>query len=63
VEHIDPTAIRPAHATIVPLTAAAKYGNHTQSVLEELGYTAAEIAELAAAQVIADTWSEDYLPD
>ena len=63
VEHIDPTAIRPSQATIVPLSAAAKYGHHTLSVLQELNYTAAEITELAAAQVIADTWSDDYLPD
>jgi crotonobetainyl-CoA:carnitine CoA-transferase CaiB-like acyl-CoA transferase len=63
VEHIDPTAIRPSQATIVSLSAAAKYGHHTRRVLQELGYTAAEIAELAAAQVIADTWSDDYLPD
>jgi crotonobetainyl-CoA:carnitine CoA-transferase CaiB-like acyl-CoA transferase len=63
VEHVDPTAIRPLHAAIVPLSAAAKYGSHTRSVLQELGYTADEIADLAAAQVIADTWSDDYLPD
>jgi crotonobetainyl-CoA:carnitine CoA-transferase CaiB-like acyl-CoA transferase len=63
VEHIDPTAIRPLHAAIVPLSAAVKYGSHTRSVLQELGYTTDEIAELAAAQVIADTWSDDYLPD
>ncbi len=63
VEHVDPTAIRPRHSTIVPLSAAVKYGYHTRSVLQELGFTAAEIAELAAAQVIADAWSDDYLPD
>jgi crotonobetainyl-CoA:carnitine CoA-transferase CaiB-like acyl-CoA transferase len=63
VEHIEPTAIRPSHAAIVPLSAAAKYGHHTRSVLQELGFTAAEIAELAAAQVIAETWSDEYLPD
>ena len=63
VEHIDPTAIRPMHAAVVPLSAAPKYGHHTRSVLQELGYSAPEIAELAAAQVIADTWSDDYLPD
>jgi crotonobetainyl-CoA:carnitine CoA-transferase CaiB-like acyl-CoA transferase len=63
VEHIDPTAIRPSHAAIVPLSAAPKYGHHTRSVLQELNFTAAEIAELAAAQIIADGWSEAYLPD
>jgi len=63
VEHIDPTAIRPLHAAIVPLSAAPKYGHHTRSVLQELQFTPAEIAELAAAQIIADGWSEDYLPD
>ena len=63
VEHIDPTAIRPLHAAIVPLPAAVQYGHDTRTVLQELGYAAAEIAELAAAQVIADAWSDDYLPD
>jgi crotonobetainyl-CoA:carnitine CoA-transferase CaiB-like acyl-CoA transferase len=63
VEHIDPTAIRPMHATIVPVSAAPKYGADTRTVLRELGYTAQEIADLAAAQVISDSWSDDYLPD
>jgi crotonobetainyl-CoA:carnitine CoA-transferase CaiB-like acyl-CoA transferase len=63
VEHIDPTAIRPLHATIVPLAAAEKYGAHTRSVLREIGYSEAQIADLAAEHVIGDSWSEDYLPD
>jgi crotonobetainyl-CoA:carnitine CoA-transferase CaiB-like acyl-CoA transferase len=63
VEHIDPTAIRPSQATIVPLSAAAKYGHHTRSVLQELQFTPTEIAELAAAGVISEGWSDAYLPD
>jgi crotonobetainyl-CoA:carnitine CoA-transferase CaiB-like acyl-CoA transferase len=63
VEHIDPTAIRPSQATVVPLSAAPKYGHHTRDVLRELGFKAAEIDELAAANVIADAWSDDYLPN
>jgi crotonobetainyl-CoA:carnitine CoA-transferase CaiB-like acyl-CoA transferase len=63
VEHIDPTAIRPLHSAIVPLAAARKYGADTRNVLLELGYTQAEIAEMAALHVIADSWSEEYLPD
>jgi crotonobetainyl-CoA:carnitine CoA-transferase CaiB-like acyl-CoA transferase len=63
VEHIDPTAIRPLRSTIVPLAAASKYGADTRSVLRELGYSPAEIDDMAASQVIAESWSEEYLPD
>jgi crotonobetainyl-CoA:carnitine CoA-transferase CaiB-like acyl-CoA transferase len=63
VEHIDGTAIRPLHATIVSLSAAEKYGAHTRGVLQEIGYSAEEIVALAAAQVIGESWSDDYLPD
>jgi crotonobetainyl-CoA:carnitine CoA-transferase CaiB-like acyl-CoA transferase len=63
VEHIDPTAIRPLHSTIVPLSPAHKYGADTRGVLLELGYSKAEIEEMAAMQVIAESWSEEYLPD
>jgi len=63
VEHIDPTAIRPLRSTIVPLEAASKYGADTRSVLRELGYSLAEIDDMAASQVIAESWSEEYLPD
>jgi crotonobetainyl-CoA:carnitine CoA-transferase CaiB-like acyl-CoA transferase len=63
VEHIDPTAIKPLHATIVPVSAAVKYGADTRAVLRELGYSVEEVADLAAEQVISDSWSDDYLPD
>jgi crotonobetainyl-CoA:carnitine CoA-transferase CaiB-like acyl-CoA transferase len=63
VEHIEPTAIRPLHATIVPLSAAPQYGTGTRSVMRELGYTEEEITDLLVAKVIADTWSRYYLPD
>ena len=63
VEHIDPTAIRPLRARIVPLSAAAKYGAATCGVMRELGYTDEEIAYRSAIQVISDSWSEQYLPD
>jgi crotonobetainyl-CoA:carnitine CoA-transferase CaiB-like acyl-CoA transferase len=63
VEHIDPTAIRPLHAGISRPSAAAKYGSDSRTVLRELGYADAEIADLAAARVISDSWSVDYLPD
>jgi crotonobetainyl-CoA:carnitine CoA-transferase CaiB-like acyl-CoA transferase len=63
VEHIHPTAIRPLHSTIVPLAAASKYGADTRRVFLEFGYTLTEIEEMASMQVIADSWSEQYLPD
>jgi crotonobetainyl-CoA:carnitine CoA-transferase CaiB-like acyl-CoA transferase len=45
------------------LAAASKYGADTRSVLRELGYSPAEIDDMAASQVIAESWSEAYLPD
>jgi crotonobetainyl-CoA:carnitine CoA-transferase CaiB-like acyl-CoA transferase len=63
VEHIDPTAVKPLDAMIVPLSPAPKYGSGTRSVLRELGYTEEEIAGLLATKVIAETWSADYLPN
>jgi crotonobetainyl-CoA:carnitine CoA-transferase CaiB-like acyl-CoA transferase len=63
VEHIDPTAIRPSNAPILPLSAAPKYGSGTRGVLREVGYTEQEIADLLVAQVIAEKWSDDYLPN
>ena len=63
VEHIEPTAIRPLRAAIVPLPPAEKYGTSTREVLRELGYAEQQIADLIAARVASDSWSEQYLPD
>jgi len=51
------------HSTIVPLSPAHKYGADTRGVLLELGYSRAEIEDMADMQVSADSWSGEYLPD
>jgi crotonobetainyl-CoA:carnitine CoA-transferase CaiB-like acyl-CoA transferase len=63
VEHVEPTAIRSRHAPVLSLPPAAKYGAGSRSVMRELGYSDVEIAALVAERVIADSWSDEYLPD
>ena len=63
VEHINPTAVRAAHAPVVALSPAPKYGSSTCAVMRELSSSEEEIAAMAAEHVIADSWSDDYLPD
>ena len=63
VEHINPTGIRSCHAPVLPVPPAAKYGAGTRSVMRELGYSDEEIAAMVAERVIADSWSDEYLPD
>ncbi len=40
-----------------------KYGAQTREILEEPGYGAAEAAALQSAGVVAESWSDDYLPE
>ena len=42
--------------------AAPKYGAHTRKNFEELGYDGAEVEALLARGVVAEGWSEHYLP-
>ncbi len=58
-----PNAIRPRDARIEVPPLAPKYGAHTREILAELGYDRAQIDALLAKGVIAESWSEQYLPD
>ncbi len=59
---VAPLAVRPRRARIVVPADAPKYGTHTESVLAELGYSPAEIAELVCDGSAGLTWSDEYLP-
>jgi crotonobetainyl-CoA:carnitine CoA-transferase CaiB-like acyl-CoA transferase len=63
VDLVAPVAVRPKTARIELPAAAPKYGAQTREILAGLGYGAAEIDALLAKDVVAERWSDDYLPD
>lgn len=63
VEHVEPTAVRPRRAPLVQSAPAEKYGNSTRRVMQDLGFSDAEVAEMLRSRVISESWSRDYLPD
>jgi len=63
VEHVLPTAIRPARAKLVDLKAAEKYGHSTRRLMAEFGYSGVECEQMLRSGAIAESWSEQYLPD
>jgi len=63
VDLVAPNAIRPRRAGLTVPGHAPKYGTHSREILAALGYGAAEIDALIAAGVVAESWSEDYLPE
>jgi crotonobetainyl-CoA:carnitine CoA-transferase CaiB-like acyl-CoA transferase len=60
---VAPNAIRPRRARIAVPGPAPKYGAESRVILAELGYGAAEIDALIAAGAVAESWSDDYLPE
>ena len=63
VQHIEPTAIRPLRAPLIPTPAFEKYGASTDALMSELGFSAAEIAKMRCDNAISNAWIADYLPD
>lgn len=59
----SPAAIRPRHAAIVVPRDAPRYGSQTRAILQELGYTPAQMDALVASGDASESWSEHYLPD
>merc|ERR1712066_806146 len=47
---------------ILPMEVGPKYGKHTHQILKEFGYCDEEIQELIEKEVVADRWSEEYMP-
>ena len=63
VDLVAPNAIRPRRASIRVPGHAPKYGAQSRKILSELGYAAEEIDALIAEGVVAESWSEAYLPE
>ena len=63
VDLVAPDAVRPENARIRIPVPAPKYGRDTSRVLRRLGYGDDEIAVLHERRVVADRWSERYLPE
>jgi crotonobetainyl-CoA:carnitine CoA-transferase CaiB-like acyl-CoA transferase len=63
VDIVAPNAIRPQSSSITIPFPARKYGSDSRALLAELGYSADEIESLICQNVVAESWSEDYLPE
>jgi crotonobetainyl-CoA:carnitine CoA-transferase CaiB-like acyl-CoA transferase len=62
VELAAPAAVRSRRARTSFPTPAPKYGADTRAILAAAGYAPAEIEAMIRAGVVADGWSDDYLP-
>jgi crotonobetainyl-CoA:carnitine CoA-transferase CaiB-like acyl-CoA transferase len=63
VDLIAPNAIRPKFAKTVMPAPMPKYGAHTVSTLQQLGFSSAEIETMIVQGAAATEWSPRYLPD
>ena len=63
VDLVAPNAVRPAKAAITIPGPAPKYGAHTISVLERLGYAEVEIESLIRERHAGTSWADKYLPE
>jgi crotonobetainyl-CoA:carnitine CoA-transferase CaiB-like acyl-CoA transferase len=63
IDLVAPHAVRVLNARIDLPAPAPKYGAHTREILAGLGYDATQIDRLLAQGIIAESWSDDYLPD
>jgi crotonobetainyl-CoA:carnitine CoA-transferase CaiB-like acyl-CoA transferase len=63
IDLVAPHAVRALNARIDIPAPAPKYGTHTREILAGLGYNTSQIDGLLAQGIIAESWSDDYLPD
>jgi crotonobetainyl-CoA:carnitine CoA-transferase CaiB-like acyl-CoA transferase len=63
VDLVAPNAVRPARARIRLPGPAPKYGADTSRILRRLGYADDAIASLKDRLIVAEEWSERYLPE
>ncbi len=50
-------------ASPIQTRTAPKYGEHSREILKELDYTDLEIKDLVERSIVAEKWSDEYLPD
>jgi len=62
VDLVAPNAVRPEGSRILIPGPAPKYGAHTLSILARLGFAQSDIDAMFARGIIADRWSDEYLP-
>ncbi len=63
VDLVAPNAIRPQSRGIIFPATAPKYGQHSREIMRELDYSDHEINDLIDSSIIADKWSDQYMPD
>ena len=63
VTQVDPCAVRLARAPIYNTPPGEAYGASTQVILDELDVDPATQQALRAEEIVADRWSDAYLPD
>jgi len=63
VDLVAPNAVRCKQAGISIPTAAPKYGQHTRSVLQSLGFSQTETDQMITRGDAAESWSQQYLPE
>lgn len=63
VDLIAPNAIRLQQAAVRLPKAMPKYGQDSRNILNDLGYDAQQIDRWIDAGVVAEQWSQRYLPD
>ncbi len=59
---VAPIAVRPATARVVVPADAPKYGEHTRTILAELGYQPDTIDDMVRTGAAGIEWSTEYLP-
>ncbi len=63
VDLVAPNAIRPTRATITIPSPMPQPGSDSRTVLERIGYRETQISALIEAGLVAEYWSQVYLPE
>jgi crotonobetainyl-CoA:carnitine CoA-transferase CaiB-like acyl-CoA transferase len=59
---IDQYAIRPSEAKIFAIEPTESFGHSTKAILEEFGYSNAEVDLMIERKIVATSWGKQYLP-
>lgn len=63
VDLVAPNAVRPQRAAITPPGPAPKYGQHTRTILQKLGYSDSDIQGMIDRGAAEERWADKYLPE